>query len=500
MWFRLKSINRSIPILISIFILFSSLNARVIRVPGDAASIQVGVDAAERTDTVLVARGVYRESINFNGMGILVGSNFIFSSNRADIEQTVIDGGQSGRVVTFAGNENNSSRLIGFTIRNGQVHLGAGVYCRHADPTLEHLVIEDNHALEDGGGIYCIDRADPVLRNIIIQNNTADGQGGGMYCREGCDPSLFDVDIVGNTASSGGGMYLHTECDAELTDVLVAGNSAGAIGGGIACVTECDIRMLRVAIIHNSAERLYGGGLHIGASNPDLDHVTISENHTDDGRGGGIHLTGTCDMTIRNSIVWENQPTEVHYFGNPEHPGSITVNYCDINGGRDGFTVGGSNSLIYRDGNINENPLFADAGNRDMHLRIGSPCIDSGDPDSPNDPDNTRADMGAYYFDQSGDWVSHGSRNGSAPLTGLNVFPNPFNAFTVLSYRVNAPGNVGLKLYNQAGRHVSTLADYYQQPGVYEIRFNAGELPSGIYFARLEAGQLVSSVKLYHIR
>ena len=29
-----------------------------------------------------------------------------------------------------------------------------------------------------------------------------------------------------------------------------------------------------------------------------------------------------------------------------------------------------------------------------------SPCIDTGDPNSPLDPDSTRTDMGAYYFDQ----------------------------------------------------------------------------------------------------
>ncbi len=31
-----------------------------------------------------------------------------------------------------------------------------------------------------------------------------------------------------------------------------------------------------------------------------------------------------------------------------------------------------------------------------------SPCIEAGDPSSPADPDGTVADMGAYYFDQTG--------------------------------------------------------------------------------------------------
>ncbi|MDP8207167.1 MAG: T9SS type A sorting domain-containing protein [Candidatus Electryonea clarkiae] len=39
----------------------------------------------------------------------------------------------------------------------------------------------------------------------------------------------------------------------------------------------------------------------------------------------------------------------------------------------------------------------------DFQLHANSPCIDAGNPESPLDPDNTRADMGAFYFDQDRD-------------------------------------------------------------------------------------------------
>ena len=51
-------------------------------------------------------------------------------------------------------------------------------------------------------------------------------------------------------------------------------------------------------------------------------------------------------------------------------------------------------------------PLFADTLNRDFHLTEDSPCIDAGDPDSPRDPDQTIADIGRYYFDQSAPLIS----------------------------------------------------------------------------------------------
>jgi len=54
-------------------------------------------------------------------------------------------------------------------------------------------------------------------------------------------------------------------------------------------------------------------------------------------------------------------------------------------------------------GNISSDPLFIDPNIGDYHLQYNSPCIDAGDPNSPKDLDRTRADIGAYYFDQ-GPW------------------------------------------------------------------------------------------------
>jgi len=52
------------------------------------------------------------------------------------------------------------------------------------------------------------------------------------------------------------------------------------------------------------------------------------------------------------------------------------------------------------DGLIFENPLFQDADENDFRLRPNSPCIDTGNPESPEDPDGSRADMGVTPFHQ----------------------------------------------------------------------------------------------------
>ena len=63
------------------------------------------------------------------------------------------------------------------------------------------------------------------------------------------------------------------------------------------------------------------------------------------------------------------------------------------------YTCAGS--MLQGTGNITDNPQFADTSVNDFSLQATSPCIDTGDPASPPDPDGTRADMGAIYFDQS---------------------------------------------------------------------------------------------------
>jgi parallel beta-helix repeat protein len=48
--------------------------------------------------------------------------------------------------------------------------------------------------------------------------------------------------------------------------------------------------------------------------------------------------------------------------------------------------------------NINADPRFVDAENWNFELQSTSPCIDAGDPDSPADPDGSRADIGARWY------------------------------------------------------------------------------------------------------
>ncbi len=64
-------------------------------------------------------------------------------------------------------------------------------------------------------------------------------------------------------------------------------------------------------------------------------------------------------------------------------------------------------------------------------------------------------------------------------------FPNPFNASTIISYELFNGGEVELSIYNLLGQKITTLYKGFQDPGAYQITFNAESLAAGIYIYQI---------------
>jgi len=146
-----------------------------ITVPDKYATIQEAIDAAEDGDIIVVQAGVYRESIDFRGKNITLQS--VDPDDKTVVEETIIDGGGSGTVVSFRSGENEGAVLSGLTITRGSGVLISG----GSSPVIEKCIIEDNNA-EFGAGIAVFDSS-PTIRDNTITGN-AGFLGGGLYIEE----------------------------------------------------------------------------------------------------------------------------------------------------------------------------------------------------------------------------------------------------------------------------------------------------------------------------
>lgn len=68
-------------------------------------------------------------------------------------------------------------------------------------------------------------------------------------------------------------------------------------------------------------------------------------------------------------------------------------------------------------------------------------------------------------------------------------FPNPFNATTLIKYELYETQDVRLDVWDMSGHRRASLVDKTQEPGQYDVRFDAANLPSGAYVIRLETEQ-----------
>jgi hypothetical protein len=256
---------------------------------------------------------------------------------------------------------------------------GGAVCCYYSSPEITNNAIRDNWA-SHGGGIACLYDSNPTISANIISGNFAEGYGGGIYCGNSA-PLIIGNGISGNLAGGGAGVGCLEHSSPTISGNNISSNSTDGYGGGIYC-RNSEPLLIDNTIGGNLA--YYGGGICCyDWSDPTISNNSISGNSASY-RGGGISCYYSSP-TITNTILWADTAPECQEISEGGNP---TVTYCDVQGGWPGL------------GNIDADPLFAGPEREDFHLRWHSPCIDAGYPDS-LDPDGTRSDIGAFYFNQA---------------------------------------------------------------------------------------------------
>jgi len=211
---------------------------------------------------------------------------------------------------------------------------------------------------------------------LRFTNQTSNGQDTSkvVYC------TIKHGKVTGSI--NGGAIYCSGSNDVLVKHCRITHNSTENFGGGIYC-TNSSIRLVRVVLASNSATVHGGGILLTGGSNMVASNITLY-NNTAGTSGGGIYVSGTSYPVITSLVSWDDAPNEIYEVT----AGNSSVTYSDVEGGFTGT------------GNINSNPLFVNAAGLNFNLTPCSPCIDAGNP-TVYDPDGTRTDMGACYFNKT---------------------------------------------------------------------------------------------------
>ena len=80
------------------------------------------------------------------------------------------------------------------------------------------------------------------------------------------------------------------------------------------------------------------------------------------------------------------------------------------------------------------------------------------------------------------------------------LYPNPFNPSTQISFSLPMDDYVKLSAYNIRGNEVDVIFEGAQGVGQHSYTWNASHIPSGVYYIRLQAGDMVTRQKALLIK
>jgi hypothetical protein len=324
-------------------------------------------------------------------------------------------------------------RVTGFTLLDGSAQKGGGVSVEAGDAQIDHTAIVGCAAIERGASIWAAPGTTPWIHHNVMWASRDALPGSGG------DP--HGIQLTGANA-------------------LVEFNTIGRGDSNGLIIEQPGEPVIRNNIFFENGS------------------ATLN-------RGRGICALGGPGTVIRNNVFYGNHIAAILVY--------VISSLQDL-------TAQQANDANPDDAileNLDANPLLVDANAMDVHLSAGSPAIDAGWTGSPLDPDGTRADAGAFYFDQSLVGVGDGVTRSGLRLAAA---PNPFRGRTLLSYTLERAGRVRLSIVNARGQLVRILVQGELAAGRHDAPWDgAAEVGAGVYFARLEANGRVTSHALVRI-
>jgi hypothetical protein len=319
------------------------------------------------TDTIAFAPGLTGTITLTTGQLTVTGPVTIIGPGSGKL---TIDGNHQSRIFQLDNGSTSLSHydLSGMTLTHGQVNIntlgqpepGGAIEAASESLTLRDVVIADNTAAGEGGGIFLGQDGFLLMDDCTVNHNICGGSGGGL-------------------SLAGSGAFIRTSTISENATVT------SSTGGGIFYAGGPALTIENCTISGNQASNNQGGG-GIRLSGPGLVRIvnsTIAFNiasFTGAGNGGGISVNDFAGpVTLVSTIVADNLKgphgayPDIFGTGN----GDVFADHCLVGDTAGSLVVHFTNSLV------NVDPLLANLAKnggptQTIALLPGSPAIDAG--------------------------------------------------------------------------------------------------------------------------
>ena len=354
------------------------------------------------------------------------------------------------------------------------------------DVEISHSVLFCNFSREHGGALNA-EKSKVAINDCKVYNNLVYSEidtiyfmyGGGLRFLK-CDVAITQTDFRYNNGQSVIGGALSLDSCAVLIDRCKFEYNYGINGGGLYLIrsNDWDCRISN-SLFANNYSGHFGGGLAISDSSPLIANLTVVDNHSYGVNCGGIFFYQQSAPAVWNCIVYGNTneaPLEepVQMWAWTYDGFAPEFHNCLIQFGLENIT--GCEFIHVYENCLNEDPLFTDPENDAYELASGSPCINTGSPDTPIEileghdlRGNVRVldnsiDIGAYEFDLSG--------IGEAAQTEhfVHIIGNPVTASSYAEIECENIGVMFAKVYSIDGKLLVNKNLGQSQTGLNRIR------------------------------
>lgn len=394
-------------------------------------TIQAAIQTALSLDEVWVAAGTYQERISNKVVGNaavdvalyggFAGTETSREQRNWDANPTIVDGTNSGIVVTISHGAGSQTRLDGFYIIRGlqggiaisnsapvianntiKDNLGTGILIHKykiiqvnpplvAHPTIRNNRIVDNVAVNGGGiavtgdlvtNLVPAPPSSPVILNNVIARNEAYQNGGGIGCWGHTAAVILNNYILANSAST---YEPGWDGEAPIAAWLVGGGGIFASKRDMAGV-PIEYAVSAPTIANNVVAAnggLLGGGICLVnypmLSQPNNPPPIVTNNTVVANNGAGIYWGETFPKIRNNLVAFNTWGIMQDESSNPEI-GHNNVYGNAVQGERsDYWGIADQTGL---NGNISADPKMALYRMGEFHIQPNSPCINAGTPDA----------------------------------------------------------------------------------------------------------------------